>query len=169
LRTPVVEDVVVPGCSTISQEAAAQYSAHQEIEVRTNTLDNVYHGDVGFIKIDVEGHEEGVLDGARETIARCRPRMLIEIVERLSPGAIRRITDFCGEFGYRGYFIFQRSLLPISRFDVNAMQNLENYPDLTATLDQRERFGSFIHNFLFLPDPDPADLLRDMEARMLSL
>jgi FkbM family methyltransferase len=169
LRTPVVDDVVVAGCSTISQEAAAQYPTHQEIEVRTDTLDNVYHGDVGFIKIDVEGHEEAVLDGARETIARCRPRMLIEIVERLSPGALGRITEFCQGFNYRGYFIFQRSLLPIDRFDVKALQNLENYPDLTATLDQRERFGRFIHNFLFLPDADPDGLLRDLEARIARL
>jgi hypothetical protein len=32
-----------------------------------------------FLKIDVEGSESDVLTGARETIRRCRPKMLIEL------------------------------------------------------------------------------------------
>ena len=32
-----------------------------------------------FMKIDAEGHEPWILDGARETIMRCRPVMLIEV------------------------------------------------------------------------------------------
>ena len=169
LRTPVVDNIVVAGCSTISQETAAQYPSHLDIEVRMDTLDNVYKGDVGFIKIDVEGHEEAVLAGARATIARCRPRMLIETIEQLAPGANRRVTEFCQGFGYRGFFIFQRQLLPVDRFDAKIMQNQANYPDLTAPLERRERFGSFVQNFLFLPDADPTSLLRDLEARIVNL
>ena len=52
-------------------------------------LDNVYRGRAGFIKIDVEGHEQAVLDGAVETIRRCKPRMLVEIDDRLSPADLR--------------------------------------------------------------------------------
>ena len=86
LRSPVVDGVVVTGCSTISDEAAATYPGHRGVEVPMDRLDHVYRGNAGFIKIDVEGHEQAVLDGAVETIRRCRPRMLVEIDDRLSPG-----------------------------------------------------------------------------------
>ena len=56
------------------------------LKVHMDRLDNVYSGTAGFIKIDVEGHEQAVLDGAVETIDRCRPRLLVEVDERLSPG-----------------------------------------------------------------------------------
>jgi FkbM family methyltransferase len=73
LRSPVVNGVVVTGCSTISDEAAATYPGLRAVEVPMERLDSVYRGNVGFIKIDVEGHEQAVLDGAIEIIRRCRP------------------------------------------------------------------------------------------------
>ena len=48
------------------------------IDVVVRTLDSFNFSDVGFMKIDVEGFEEKVLNGGRETIARCRPIMYIE-------------------------------------------------------------------------------------------
>jgi FkbM family methyltransferase len=42
-------------------------------------LDSLNLSGVSFIKIDAEGWECDVLEGARETIARCRPVMLIEV------------------------------------------------------------------------------------------
>jgi FkbM family methyltransferase len=57
-----------PGVATIKQ-----------IEVRVKPLDEFVFVDVSFVKIDVEGHEVEVLAGARETITRCRPTVLIEV------------------------------------------------------------------------------------------
>ncbi|OAN74893.1 hypothetical protein A8B78_16980 [Jannaschia sp. EhC01] len=37
---------------------------------------------VGFIKIDVEGMQDAVLSGARDTIARCKPDLVIEAFQR---------------------------------------------------------------------------------------
>ena len=69
-----------------SQQGATlnERTGHRCIEVPTSVcrLDDLELGDIGFIKIDVEGFEARVIDGARETIARCRPAMLIEIEER---------------------------------------------------------------------------------------
>lgn len=46
--------------------------------VPVHTLDSYGFDDVGFMKIDVESYELEVLQGAEETIARCRPVMYIE-------------------------------------------------------------------------------------------
>ena len=48
--------------------------------VRTVTLDNELgeSGDVDFLKIDVEGHEEKVIRGASQTLQRCRPVVVFE-------------------------------------------------------------------------------------------
>jgi FkbM family methyltransferase len=50
------------------------------IKVRIDTLDNVLPHDakVAFLKIDVEGGEYGVLQGAVKTVRRCRPIIVVE-------------------------------------------------------------------------------------------
>ena len=92
LYVPLIDGVMVSGCSTISADASTAYQAHRMLKVHMDRLDNVYSGTAGFIKIDVEGHEQAVLDGAVETIDRCRPRLLVEVDERLSPGGLERAT-----------------------------------------------------------------------------
>jgi hypothetical protein len=54
-------------------------------------LDDFAFDEVDFIKVDVEGFELQVLEGARETLARCRP---IVIVEQ---------KDFAGRYGGERY------------------------------------------------------------------
>lgn len=49
-----------------------------KVEVRT--LDSFNLSNVSFIKIDVEGHENQVLNGAQETIRQSKPVMIIEIL-----------------------------------------------------------------------------------------
>ena len=155
LRMPVVDGVVVTGCSTVSSAASATYPAHRAIEVPMDRLDSVYGGEVGFIKIDVEGHEQAVLDGAIETIRRCRPRMLVEVDERLAPGGLARAKAYFRDLGYLGYYVEAGRLEPIERFSTERLQNPANLPDLTASLQQRERFGRYIYNFIFLQASRP--------------
>lgn len=53
----------------------------EKIDVEIRRIDDEGLVDVGFMKIDVEGHEPAVLDGARVTIERDRPVLLVEILE----------------------------------------------------------------------------------------
>ncbi len=46
--------------------------------IPAQTIDSMGLTDVSFIKIDVEGFELPVLEGAVDTIQRCRPLMLVE-------------------------------------------------------------------------------------------
>ena len=169
LCMPVVDGAVVGGCSTISSAASAVYPARRAIEVPTDRLDDVYGDDVGFIKIDVEGHQQAVLDGAVATIRRCRPRMLVEVEERLSPGGLARAKAYFKDLGYRGYYVHDGRLKPIDQFSIAHLQKTSNLPDLTATLKERERFGQYIYNFIFLPPGEPTETLRRLSDRLAQL
>jgi len=59
------------GLSTIAQEntlASPELKTIQNLEIETKRLDDYALHNIGFIKIDVEGHEMAVLRGARELI-----------------------------------------------------------------------------------------------------
>ena len=49
------------------------------INIKCEILDDVYKGTPSIMKIDVEGHEMEVLEGAKETIKKYMPTILIEI------------------------------------------------------------------------------------------
>lgn len=57
--------------------------------------------DVALIKVDVEGMERQVLEGAEETIGRCRPFLYLEN-DRLEKS--QGLIEKCWEFGYRLYW-----------------------------------------------------------------
>ena len=66
-------------------------------EVELTTLDaEMNDASVDLLKIDVDGMELALLEGARALIRRCKPRMLIEI----SPSNMRDFETFLGEVGY---------------------------------------------------------------------
>lgn len=58
----------------------AHLSDEGEIPVKTVRLDTLFHNvSPQLIKCDVEGHEIACIQGARELIARCRPRWMVEV------------------------------------------------------------------------------------------
>jgi len=61
--------------------------------VRVGRLDDLEFQECSFMKIDVEGHEVEVLEGAIDTIARTRPRILIEVREENLPSIDSLLAD----------------------------------------------------------------------------
>jgi FkbM family methyltransferase len=169
LCTPIVDGVAVGGCATLSTDAVSAYGTHRDMEVRADRLDNVYSGVAGFIKIDVEGHEQAVLDGAVHTIGRCLPRILVEIEEHLSPGGLDRAKDFFSRFGYRGYYAHGGRLQAIEQFSVEEMQNPLNRVNVTETLRERAHSKGYVNNFIFLPPNEPQATLDRMGERLARL
>jgi FkbM family methyltransferase len=78
----------------------AQFPRFKSYEVEVRRLDDFGFTDVRFIKADVEGSEREVLDGARATIARDRPVILVELLSgtHADPGAMT--AAICQSFGY---------------------------------------------------------------------
>jgi len=120
------------------------------VPVRTCRLDSLTLEPIRFIKIDVEGFEEEVLQGARATIARDRPMLLIEIEDRFNPDGVARIAAGLAEFGYSGHFFAQGRWRPLSEFDVEAHQRSFE-TGLRAFEGRVRREVGYINNFLFVP------------------
>jgi FkbM family methyltransferase len=112
------------------------------VEVEARRLDELSFRDIGFIKIDVEGFERQVIEGARETLSRERPRLLIEIEEYHTRRPIEDDLAFVEGLGFRGYFLKNHSVLtPLSEFAPDAQHRGAR---------ERDR-ANYVFNFIFLP------------------
>ena len=120
------------------------------ILVPTRRLDSFELAPVAFIKIDVEGFEEQVLEGAKDTIARHRPILLIEIEERHNPGGLSRIAAMLSATGYRGYFFRRDDWHPLKAFDAAVHQRIDETIETVGHSVQRRDYD-YVNNFLFLP------------------
>jgi len=71
--------------------------------VPTQTLDSYALHDVDLIKMDVQGYEMAVLDGARQTIAASRPVILIDVCDQAKRPIVQSALS---EMGYSCDFMF---------------------------------------------------------------
>jgi FkbM family methyltransferase len=70
---------------------------YSEGSVLTTTIDDL-NVQPDIIKMDIQGKEMAALEGARETIARCSPAFLIEMLTNAEA-----IAAFLREYGYEAY------------------------------------------------------------------
>jgi FkbM family methyltransferase len=119
----------------------ADRSAVASRTVETRTLDSFEFSNVSMIKIDVEGHEEAVIEGAQETIKRNRPALIIESENRHNPGAPRRLANTLSGLGYLGFYLKDRYLM-----EFNSLRDKDIDPNNLSG-------GSpYINNFIFIAD-----------------
>ena len=63
------------------------------------SIDSLQLPRLDFLKIDVEGMEEDVLNGAEQTLARCKPVLLVETIKSNRAA----LEDILGAHGYTTY------------------------------------------------------------------
>ena len=121
------------------KRAHSQFPDIKTYDVEIRTLDDFGLMNVRFIKADVEGSEREVIDGARATLARDRPTILLELLSgtHKDPGTLT--AAICESFGYDA-FIIQRG------------EKIAALPAIAA-LGKNSSWGTKIEsrNVLFLP------------------
>jgi hypothetical protein len=110
-------------------------------------LDAIVHEDVAFVKIDVEGHELNVLNGAVELLENSQPVFLVEAEDRHRAQATQLLFEFFDARCYRGYFVATGGAVPVDEFRIEVMQDTSSLlPD-----GGRKDGKSYINNFFFFP------------------
>lgn len=148
LRIPGVAGGEDQGMGSLEKAAVPDAHLSRAFSVPLRRLDDYDLRGVGFIKIDVEGHEEAALGGATETIRRERPNLLVEIEERHNPGGLQRIAHLLAGLGYAGVFHRGGVAHPLERFDQESDQRVT--PEL-ETAGHNRRALAYVNNFVFTP------------------
>jgi FkbM family methyltransferase len=124
----------------------------ETVSVDVRTLDSYCFEKVGLIKIDVEGHEEAVLNGALNTIQRDSPNLIVEVEERHNPGSVERVAEMLSRYQYDGYFIWDGTIHSIDNFDPSRDQSITNIGEVG-------KIGRYINNFIYVPRGDAINTL----------
>lgn len=121
--------------------------AADRFDVPRVRLDDVLaheHGRIAFIKVDVEGHEIAVLDGAARTLEH-HPSLLIEVEQRHHAEPIDHVFAGIMARGYDGWAVFRDGLRPISDFDVDRDQLYHLSDELQHWMPR-----GYVNDFLFV-------------------
>jgi FkbM family methyltransferase len=141
------ESGAVQGVSSLHRRAIH----HVCINVPLITIDSLDLDNVTFMKIDVEGHEVAVLTGAAETIKRDRPRLFVEVEQRVQP--VSQVTDLLAAWGYDGWVKPRRRWLRVRDFDLVGAQARTSYAAERGLLRRALwPFPRYVNSVLFLPD-----------------
>lgn len=120
--------------------AKAGDTAAGRVRVPCRAIDDLDYQNVGFIKIDIEGHELAALKGAARTLERERPNLFIEN-ERLHAGqAADDVFAYLKDLDYAGFALIGGVLKSLAHFSFETHQAHRDGPA-----------RDYVKNFIFLP------------------
>lgn len=115
----------------------------KEIEVQVERLDDQNLSGIGFVKIDVEGHERAAIEGAKELIAENKPVLFIEIEQRHNYKPIEETFLMIEEMGYESFYYLKEKLHSTKTFDKKIHQRVDENNTIAT--------NEYINNFFFIP------------------
>jgi len=107
-----------PGATLVAKAAAG--APGRSIEVPVVSLDEYFPADVpiSVLKVDVEGAERGVFEGAQRILRQYGPLLVFECENRhLESGSVHDVFAYLEQFGYQGSFVCGSRLRPLAEFD----------------------------------------------------
>ena len=115
-------DNIHPETSSLQKETFDNNSDTSKVIVASTTIDKFVEDNlmsqkpnIGLIKIDVEYFEGYVLEGARNTIRKFLPDMIIEILsvtdDEFKISNCEKIQNIIDEFGYKSFWISKHGLV----------------------------------------------------------
>ena len=117
--------------------------------VRTVRIDDMGFIDVRFIKIDVEGHENAVIEGALKTIERDHPVLLVELEERMSK--IDQTITTMSDLGYEARFMMNDVWISTKSMDLAAWQReFTRTHEIQSYLQAVIRENGYVHDVVFV-------------------
>jgi FkbM family methyltransferase len=148
LSIPIIGEKESPGLASVehSNQLAETFEVNT-LKVPTMKLDDMDISTVGFIKIDVEGHELSVLKGGEQLLDRDGPNIIVEAEDRHKPDAVKSITGFLEARGYQGFLLINGIMHSIKEFDPRMHQNPKHITHEGKVLGK-----IYLNNFIFIRD-----------------
>jgi FkbM family methyltransferase len=112
LHVPLSDEGMVLHLAGSLKRTHAQFRHNRTYDVEIRTLDDFGLTDVRFIKADVEGSEREVLEGARATLERDRPVILLELLSGTHEDPRAYAADICARFGYDAFIVQHGKKIP---------------------------------------------------------
>lgn len=112
------------------------------LTVPCTTIDDLDYRDIGFIKIDIEGHEKAALMGAQQTLARERPNLFIENELAHAGAQAHEVFALLEDLNYEGFALIDGVLTRLRHFSFEKHQ-------LERRASGNER--GYVKNFVFIP------------------
>ena len=117
-----IEELFQLGAATMHPNN--KINEYKKVPIHTRKLDDIsINNKVGFIKIDVEGHEKNVITGGKSLIYKDRPVMLVEIEERHTKKPVKETISFIKEMDYECFYLLENKLVNIKNIDDKTMGN----------------------------------------------
>ena len=143
-KTGSVDLLIPKGSKGFSNQGASLSSIkvqgeHKSISIEAKRLDEYNFLDVDFIKIDVEGHEHEVIEGARVTIKKFKPTMVIEMEEKHNQIPIEEQISSVEKMGYQCCVFINETIIKIKEIDLDKFHRNPTNKD------------TYLFNFIFYP------------------
>jgi FkbM family methyltransferase len=154
LSVPVVDGVPAEQWASLAKDYGAFASVTTETHaVAVITIDSLGLSDVTHMKVDAEGFEQEVLEGARATLRLCRPVLSLELEERHRAGATRDVPALLAALGYETRFWLDGAMRPLAAFDPATMQVASPDPAVFGASDP------YVFTFYAWPQERAAEVL----------
>lgn len=128
---------------TILQKVAVE--PLDDLIFNNTSLGKINFNRLDFVKIDVEGNEMQTLRGARKTIEKYRPILMVEMEQRHHEEDLWTLILEIADWGYAVHYLDRKTLQPkILTADFLKNQNPENL----------KHYQEYINNIIFLPIKD---------------
>ena len=105
----VFEEYYLMGRATVHEKN--EFQDYENFKINSKRIDDInFKNKISFIKIDVEGHEIEVINGAKLTIKKNKPILLVEIEEQHSKKKVDESINYINKLGYKSFYYEKDSL-----------------------------------------------------------